>query len=126
MAKIGYMEGALEQAVPGSVCGSSCARRTVQLGEYAVDVAVNGVPAQNEPGRDLLVAQALRHQAEDFHFSRGQAGQVGSLSGSLASLGLYFTEQCGCGLGIRDRSQVLEDSTRLAGVRFGDLGLEFT
>src|SRR5829696_8720959 len=37
----------LEQAVPESECGSSCTRRKAQLGEEAMDVAVNGVAAQN-------------------------------------------------------------------------------
>ena len=94
----------LEQAVAESVCGSSRTRRRAQLGEDAVDVAMNGMSAQNEPGCDLPVTQALHHQAEDFHLPRGQAGWIGSLTGSLASLGLYFTQQRGCGFGIQDRS----------------------
>lgn len=94
--------GSLEQTVPDSVRGG--AGREVELGQDAVDVAVNSMPAQNESGGDLLVTQALRHQSEDFHLPRSQAGWMGSLTSSLASLDLYFTQQRGCGLGIQDRS----------------------
>ena len=88
--------------MPDSVRGG--AGREVELGQDAVDVAVNSMPAQNESGGDLLVTQALRHQSEDFHLPRSQAGWMGSLTSSLASLDLYFTQQRGCGLGIQDRS----------------------
>src|SRR5829696_3548722 len=97
MAKIGYAEGVLEQAVSDSVRGGGRARRKVQLGKDAVDVAMNGVPAQHEPGRDLLVAQALRHQAEDFHLPRGQTLWMGSPTGLLAGLDLHFTQKDGSG-----------------------------
>jgi hypothetical protein len=82
----------LEQTVPDSVCSGGCAGREVQLGKDAVDVAVNGMSAQNESGRDLLVAQALRYQVENFHLPRGQACWIVCLVGSLVVLVLYFTQ----------------------------------
>jgi hypothetical protein len=116
----------LEQAVPGGVYRSGCARPKVQLGEDAVDVPVDGVSAQDELGSDLLVAQALRHETEDICLPPGQAGQIGCHTGSLAELGLYFTQHGGCGLGVRNRAELLEDGKCCAGFRFGDLKVEFT
>ena len=87
-----------------------------------MDVAVDGVPAQDEPGSDLLVAQALRHKAENFYLAPGQACQIGCLAGP----GLYFTQHGDCGLGVRGRSEHLEDGKRCASLRFGNLGILFT
>ena len=51
----------LEQIVLGGVRRSGCSGAEIQLRQYARDVPVDGVFAENEPIGDVLVAHPLRH-----------------------------------------------------------------
>src|SRR5215217_6621205 len=66
IARVGYRVGCtdarkLEQFVLGGVRRSCCSGAEIQLRQYARDVPVDGVFAEREPVRDVLVAHPLRH-----------------------------------------------------------------
>jgi hypothetical protein len=62
--------GQLQQPGAGGVGRRGGARRLAQLGPYVRDVAMHGVLAEDEPGRDLGIAQPLADEPQDLELAR--------------------------------------------------------
>ena len=71
-AQAGRSSGRGDQTVPDRARGEFRATARVELLEDVAEMELDGVLADPELGRDLLVAQAARHEREDIELALGQ------------------------------------------------------